>query len=129
MKILKQENWWVWLLLFIFSQGASTFVLGALLDVYDKNAWYTKWYYWLIGLVCFVFPITVMIFVLLIQILCLTAAKLNVPGKEIYLSPYTWIVCLIVPIIGWIIFIVMLLYLEIWTIVMLYRGAGEKYAV
>ena len=43
MKILKKENWWIWLLLLLFSQGSSTFVLGALLDVYDKKEWYTKW--------------------------------------------------------------------------------------
>ena len=43
MKILKKENWWVWLLLFLFSEGTSNLVLGALLDVYDKKAWYTKW--------------------------------------------------------------------------------------
>lgn len=30
MKILKRENWWIWLLLTLFSQGSSTLVLGAL---------------------------------------------------------------------------------------------------
>lgn len=127
MKILKQENWWVWLILLIFSQGSSTFVLGALLDVYDKNAWYAKWYYWVIGLVCFIFPAIIMTYIFMIQILCETAGKLNVPGKEIYLTPYTWILCLIVPIIGWILLVVMLLYLQIWLLVMLYRGEGNKY--
>ena len=44
MKILKRENWWIWLLLMLFSSGSSNIVLGALLDVYDKNAWYAnKW--------------------------------------------------------------------------------------
>src|SRR5574344_532783 len=43
MKILKKENWWIWLLLFIFSSGTSTLVLGALLDVFDKEAWYIRW--------------------------------------------------------------------------------------
>lgn len=127
MKILKQENWWVWLILLIFSQGSSTFVLGALLDVYDKNAWYAKWYYWVIGLVCFIFPAIIMVYVFMIQILCETASKLNVPGKEIYLTPYAWILCLIVPIIGWILLVVTLLYLQIWLLVMLYRGEGNKY--
>ena len=129
MKILKQENWWVWLLLLIFSSGASTLVLGALLDVFDKNAWYTKWYYWVIALICFIFPAFIMLYIFLIQILCLTACKLKVPGKEIYLTPYTWILCLIIPIIGWILLLVMLLYLQIWTIVMLYRGAGEDFDI
>ena len=127
MKILKQENWWIWLILLIFSQGSSPFVLGALLDVYDKNAWYAKWYYWVIGLVCLIFPAIIMVYVFMIQIICQTAAKLNVPGKEIYLTPYTWILCLIVPVIGWILLIVMFIYLQIWTLVMLYRGEGNKY--
>ncbi len=127
MKILKQENWWIWLLLFIFSSGTSTLVLGALLDVYDKNAWYAKWYYWLIAFLCLFFPLIIMIYVFYIQILCEVAYKLNVPGKEIFLTPYSWIICLIVPIIGWILLIVMFLYLEIWTIVMLYRGSGNKF--
>ena len=68
-----------------------------------------------------------MIYVFYIQILCEVAYKLNVPGKEIFLTPYSWIICLIVPIIGWILLIVMFLYLEIWTIVMLYRGSGNKF--
>ena len=127
MKILKQENWWIWLLLFIFSSGTSTLVLGALLDVYDKNAWYAKWYYWLIAFLCLFFPLIIMIYVFYIQILCEVAYKLNVPGKEIFLTPYSWIICLIVTIIGWILLIVMFLYLEIWTIVMLYRGSGNKF--
>ena len=42
MEILKKENYWIWLLLFFFSGGSSNLVLGALLDVFDKNAWYAK---------------------------------------------------------------------------------------
>lgn len=128
MQILKKENWWIWLLLLIFTQGTSTLILGALLDVFDKNAWYAKWKYWTIGAVCFIFPVIIMFYVFSVQILCLTAAKLSIPGKEIYLTPYTWILCLIIPIIGWILLAVMLIYLEIWTIVALYKGNGEKFA-
>lgn len=127
MKILKKENWWVWLLLFFFSSGSSPMVLGALLDVYDKNAWYAKWQYWVIGLLLFVFPAMVMITIFTIQILCKTAAKLGVAGHEFYLSPYVWILLCIIPIFGWIFLIVMLFYLEIMNLVMLHRGAGEKY--
>lgn len=127
MKILKRENWWVWLLLLLFSQGTSTIVLGALLDVYDKNAWYTKWQYWVIGALALFLPFSVMLIVFNIEILAKTAAKLNVAGKEIYLSPYIWLILLIIPILGWILLLVMLIYLYVWTIVMLYRGAGEKY--
>lgn len=127
MKILKQENWWIWLLLFFFSGGTSTIVLGALLDVYDKNAWYAKWYYWVLGFVCFIFPFYIMMVVFMLTITVKVAAKLDVPGSEIYLSPYVWILCLIIPFIGWTLLFIMYLYITIWTIVMLYRGSGEKY--
>jgi len=127
MKLLKKENWWLWLLLTLFSGGSSVIVLGALLDCYDDKAWYANYKYWLIGFICFIFPVTIMISVFQIQMLCLTAAKLDIPGKEVYLSPYIWLLCIIIPIIGWILLIVMLLYLEIWTIVSLYKGNAEKY--
>lgn len=126
MKILKKQNWWIWLLLLFFSEGSSTLVLGALLDTYKKDAWYTKWYYWVIGLI-FVFPFCIMVAVLSIQILSLTAAKLNVSGKELYLSPFVWMILLIVPILGWVLFIVLYLYLEIDILIKLKNGEGEKY--
>lgn len=151
MKILKRENWWFWLLLQIVSNGSSLFVLGALLDIYDKKAWYAKWKNWIIPtilwiIICLlmfmlgkinisfsqmistlVLPIMIMYFILNIHIMSQVAAKLNVPGKEIYLSSYVWLICLIIPIIGWIMLVVMLIYLEVWPLVMLYRGEGEKY--
>lgn len=126
MKILKKENWWIWLLLLLFSEGSSTLVLGALLDNYNKKAWYTKWYYWVIGLI-FIFPFFIMVTVLNIQILALTAAKLNVSGKELYLSPYIWLILLIIPILGWALFVVLYLYLEIDILIKLKNGEGEKY--
>lgn len=127
MKILKRENWWVWLLLTLLSQGSSTFVLGALLDVYKKDAWYAKWQYWAIGAFCFFFPVTIMLSVFTVQILCLTAAKLDVPGKEIYLSPYIWMIGLIIPVLGWACIAAGLIYLEIYILVVLYKGNAEKY--
>lgn len=127
MKILKQENWWIWVLLFLFSGGCSNIVMGALLDVYSKDAWYAKSKNWLLGLICLIFPFFIMIGIFHIQILCMTNAKLETPGKEIYLSPYIWLVLLIIPIFGWILFALMVIYLEIWPIVMIYRGNGDKY--
>ena len=126
MKLLKKENWWIWLILFLFSEGTSSIVLGALLDVFDKNAWYAKLKYWLIGLI-FVIPFTIMISIFSIEILCKTAAKLNVKGIEYYLSPYVWIILLIIPFIGWIAFVILLLYLNIAILVNLYKGKAEKY--
>lgn len=123
MKILKKENWWIWLLLALFGGGSSVIILGALLDVYDKNAWYTKWYIWVLGILAF--NIAPSVFCL--QITCKTAAKLDVKGHEYYLSPYIWIILLIIPVIGWITFIALLLYINIAILVKLHAGNGEKY--
>ena len=68
-----------------------------------------------------------MFYVFVIQILTRVCEKLEVPGSEIYTSPYSWLLCLIVPVIGWILFAVMLIYLEIFLIVSIYRGKGEKF--
>lgn len=127
MELLKRENWWVWLLLTLFSNGSSYICLGALLNVFDKKAWYANWKNWLIGFLCLFFPLVVMVIVFTIQITCQTAAKLNVKGSEYYLSPYVWLLLIVIPIIGWIILIVMCLYIIIWTLVALYQGNGEKY--
>lgn len=127
MKLLKKENWWIWLMLMLFSRGSSNIALAALLDCFNKKAWYANYKNWLIGFLCFILPGVIMIMVFYIQLLSLVAAKLDVPGKELYLSPYVWILCLIVPVIGWTMFSVMIIYLEIWILVSLYRGNGEKY--
>lgn len=127
MNILKRDNWWIWLLLLFFSGGTSILVLGALLDVYDKEAWYAKWQYWVIGLILFIFPVFIMLTIFEIEILCKVAARLSVDGKEIYLSPYIWIVLFIIPIFGWILLLVMFIYLNIMYIIELKRGSGEKY--
>ena len=127
MKILKRENWWIWLLLMLFSSGSSNIVLGALLDVYDKNAWYANKWYWIFGLLCFIFPAFIMLSVFMLQISCETAAKLGVKGSEYYLSPFVWLLLLIVPIIGWTLLTVMIIYIYVWTLVALYNGNGEKF--
>lgn len=126
MKLLKKENWWIWLILFLFSQSTSIIVLGALLDVFDKKAWYAKVKYWIIGLIL-VIPFSIMISVFSIEILSKTAAKLEVKGSEYYLSPYIWIILLIIPFIGWVAFIILTLYLNISILVNIYKGKGEKY--
>lgn len=126
MNILKKENWWAWLLMFLLSSGTNTIALGALLDIYDSKCWYAKWYYWVIGTILII-PVSIMIIVFNIQITSLVAAKLKVSGKELYLSPYIWIILLIIPILGWTLFIVLYLYLQIDIIVKLYGGEGEKF--
>ena len=62
-----------------------------------------------------------------LEILCKTAVKLDVKGSEYYLSPYIWIILIIIPFIGWIAFIALTLYLEIAILVKLHSGNGEKY--
>ena len=127
MKLLERKYWWFWLLLTLATGGAGSIALACLTDSIDYKAWYMKGKNWLIGLLCLFYPFLIMVMILQIQLSCNVAAKLDVPGKEIYLSPYVWILCLVVPVIGWIMLMVMLLYIEIWTIVSLCKGNGEKY--
>ncbi|MCI8444797.1 MAG: hypothetical protein HFG15_00005 [Bacilli bacterium] len=127
MDLLKRENWWIWLIIYLFGQGVGIYILAALLKVYDKNAWYAKWEYWLVGVLCCFFPALIMFSVFSIQITVETAKKLDVAGSEIYGSAYIWILGLIIPIIGWIALGVMSLYLTINTLIALYRGNAEQY--
>lgn len=126
MSLLKKENWWIWLILFLLSSGSSQIVLGAMLNLFDRNAWYAKWYIWVIGIILII-PFPIMIYVLYIELTSKTAAKLEVKGSEYYLSPYIWIIMLIIPFIGWIGFITLYLYINIAILVNLKNGKGEKY--
>lgn len=126
MNTLSKDNAWIWVLLLIFTGGVSTLILGALLGVYKKGAWYSKWYYWVLGIIT-VLPAIIMYVSLNIYVLTKVCSKLGVSGKEIYCLPYVWIAFIIVPIIGWVFFAVMFLYLNIWYLVKLYQGEGEKF--
>lgn len=126
MELLRKENAWVWILLMFLTGGASVFMLGALLGTFKKGAWYSKWYYWVLGIIT-ILPALIMFFVLYLSTLTKVCSKLKVAGHEIYSLPYPWLLCLIVPVIGWILFIVMFIYLNIWYLVKLYQGNGEKY--
>ena len=127
MSLLKKENWIVCLILNLITQGFFTFILAYFLGIYEKEAWYKKWQYWVFGSLCLIFPVFIMLLVFTVQITVKVASKLDVPGKEIYDNPYTWVICLIAPIVGWIVLFVIVLYLELFTIVSLYKGNGEKY--
>lgn len=127
MTLLKKNNWWICLILEILTFGLFTFVLAHYLDVYDEDAWYQDWRYWFFAGICFVFPIVIVALVFMIQIACDVAKKLNVPGSDIYATPYSWIICIIVPVIGWVLLIVMYIYIMIWTIVMIKRGYSENF--
>jgi hypothetical protein len=127
MELLKKENWWIWLIIFLVSGNLFPFILGIFLNVYKKDAWYTNISYWMFGLLFFIFPIFIMFWVFSIQILATVAAKLNVEGKEYYLSPYIWILLAIVPVLGWIAMGVLTLYLQIMILINLKNGDAEKY--
>ena len=127
--MLRRDKWWFWLILLICGGNAVMAIVYALVieDVLDKDAWYGKWYYWLIGVMCCFLPAIIMFAVFQFRILTKVCQKLEVPGSEIYTSPYTWMLCLIVPVLGWILLGIMILYLEIFSIVAIYRGNGEKF--
>lgn len=126
MSLLRKENWFVYVIVTLLGQGIFTFALASDLGLYEKDAWYTKWYYWLLGIIFFVFPALIMLVVLNISLQIKICEKLNVKGSEIYSLPYPWIVSLIVPILGWSIFIVMLIHIYYYPAVSIYKGEGEK---
>lgn len=122
MSLIKKENWWIWLLLFLFTFGTENIVLASILNLYKKDAWYTKWYYWVIASLCLLFPFFIMILVFEIESTVLVSKRLNISGSEIYGTPYTWILCLIVPVIGWALFFILFFYLNIEILIQLKKG-------
>ena len=124
--LLKRTFGWLWLPLSIITAGISNLFLAYKLHVYKKGAWYSHWYYWVLGIIL-IFPLLVMYFILLIQMTASICEKLDVPGKEIYFQPYSWILGFIIPFIGWAFFAVMFVYINIFYVIKLIQGNGEKY--
>ncbi len=116
MKTLKKENAIIYLFLNILTFGLYTFYIAYKLELYDKDAWYSRWYYWALSFILGIIPGLVMFLVFSIKMGCLVSEKLNVPGKEIYTLPYSWIICLIVPILGWTLFVILYIYVHIWYV-------------
>lgn len=116
MKTLKKENAIIYLFLNILTFGLYTFYIAYKLDLYDKDAWYSRWYYWVLSFILGIIPGLVMFLVFSIKMGCLVSEKLNVPGKEIYTLPYSWIICLIAPILGWTLFVILYIYVHIWYV-------------
>lgn len=125
--MLKRKYSLLWLILQLLTFNLSVFALGKLLDVYEKDGWYKKWYYWVLGVFAGIFPAIIMLLIFNIQITVKVCKKLNVPGYEIYAYPYVWIVSIIIPFIGWSIFIILIIYTRLWYIVKLFQKEGEKY--
>lgn len=119
MSILKKENWFIDLILMITTGGLFSFALAYSLDLYDKKAWYSNYKYWLFGFLCLIFPAMIMFLVFYVQMLVKVNVKLNTPGIELYSIPYFWIICLIIPLVGWVCMLSMLVYLIIWPSIMI----------
>lgn len=125
--LLKKNNWWLYLILNVFSLGLINFVVADQMNLYDKNAWYSNKKYWIIGTISLIIPALLMFTIFLIEMSVKVATNLEVDGYKIFNSVYTWILCLIIPIIGWIILIVMYLYINVFSAVFIYYGKGERF--
>lgn len=125
--MLNRKNWLLCLILNILTFGLFTFYIGKELDVYEKNAWYSYSYVWLIGIIGGLIPALIMLLIFYIQIGISVSKKLNVPLEEYYAYPYAWIFGLIIPFLGWSIFILMIIYVHVWYNIYLKRGYGEEY--
>lgn len=102
----------LYLILNIITLGLFTLFIAKKLNLYEKDAWYTNWYYWVLGTILGIFPALIMLLILSIKMGTKISEKLNIPGKEIYSLPYPWIICLIIPILGWTIFIILYIYVH-----------------
>lgn len=111
---LKQKNVGLYLILNILTLGFFTFYIAYKLNLYDKNAWYFRWYYWVLGFMLGIFPGLIMFLVFSIQTGILVSVRLKVPGWEVYSLPYVWIISLIIPIFGWTIFVFLYFYVHFW---------------
>lgn len=127
MKILKRKYFLLCLILDILSLGLFTFYLAKKMKVYEEDAWYFNKYYWILGFICGIIPGLIMFIVFYIEIGCKVCEGLLVPFENIYAYPYIWVISLIIPIIGWTVFVIMLIYVHFWYIFYLKRGNGEIY--
>lgn len=126
MNILKKKYWFLCLTLNIITLGLFTFYVAKKMKVYEKNAWYYNKYYWILGFICGIIPGIIMFVIFYIEIASLVSFNLSVPLEKYYIYPYTWIVNLIIPIFGWTIFIIMIIYVHVWYTIYLKRGYGEN---
>jgi hypothetical protein len=127
MDLFKKKNWFVWMILYLLIGPFTSIILAGMLDLFNEDSWYCNWKCWLTGALCLLFPLSIMIIVLIFQLTCMIANELDVSGSSIYYNPYTWIVCMIIPFIGWSLLIVMYLYMVIQIIVKIQSGKLEKY--
>lgn len=126
--MLRKEKWFLCLILNIITLGLFTFYIGKKLNVYDKNAWYSSPVVWIISFIGGIIPFIVLLFIFYNDIGTKVSIKLSVPLEKIYSYPYIWILSLIIPIFGWAIFILLVIYVHMWYTIYLKRGNGEIYS-
>lgn len=112
MGLLKKENWFIIFLMMIVTLGMYVVIPAYQLKLIEKNKWYSDYRYWLCGALMFIFPVFIMLLVFIIQMTVKLAKTLHVNGDFIYNNVYVWIILLIIPVVGWVLFIVMYIYLQ-----------------
>ena len=127
MKYLYKKNYFICFLLNVITLGMFTFYIGKKLDVYQKDAWYCNFSFWVISFLLGIVPSILLFIIFNIEVSCNDCKKLNVPYENYYSYPYVWILFLIIPIIGWSLFIILYIYVHFWYIFYLKRGYGEEY--
>lgn len=123
---MRQFKWnqFLYLILNVLTLGFFTFYVAYKLNLYEKDVWYSKWYYWVLAFLCGFLPGFILLLIFNIKMSCLVSSKLSVPGEEVYLYPYFWILCLVVPILGWSLFIVLYIYVHIWYVFLIKNWMG-----
>ena len=119
--MLKKENWFIYFIMMIFTFGGYIIIPASQLNLFKKNKWYSNYKYWLYGTLALVLPVFVMLIILVIQMTVEVAKKLKVDGSDIYGNPYVWISLLIIPLVGWVLFIVMYIYLHFYIVINIKR--------
>lgn len=124
--MLKKQNWVIDLFMMLFTFGTYIVIPAYSLKLFEKNKWYSNYKYWLFGTLMFLLPVIIMLIVLVIQMTVAVASKAKIDGSTIYENPYIWIGLLIVPIIGWCLFIVMYLYLQFSIVFQIKNGVFSE---
>lgn len=120
--MLKKENWFIYFIMMIFTFGGYIVIPASQLKLFQKDKWYSNYKYWLFGSLSLVFPVFIMLVILIIEMTVEVALKLKVDGSDIYGNPYVWIGLLILPVIGWVLFLVMYIYLHFYIVINIKKG-------
>lgn len=123
--MLKKENWFIYFIMMIFTFGGYIIIPASQLKLFQKDKWYSNYKYWLFGALALFLPVFIMLVVLVIEMTVEVALKLKVDGSDIYGNPYVWIGLLIVPVIGWVLFLVMYIYLHFYIVINIKKGVLE----